>query len=87
MGSNSCLPEVEDPEPGELVDDEEPVVGLGHDGVVEEGEQLDGLDRGERLDVGQLLDVVVGQDEAVQVREVLLKVLADAAAKRGENEI
>ena len=41
--------EIQDPEVGELVDDEEPVVGLGHDGVVQQRQHRDRLHRRERL--------------------------------------
>ena len=63
------------------MDDEEPVVGLGRDGVVQEGEHGDLLAAGQHLDVGQLLDVVVGEDNGVQLGEALVQFFADATEK------
>ena len=81
------LLEVEDPEVGKFVDDKEPVIGLGHDGVVEEADHGDGLGRGKGLKIGQLLDVVVGQDDAVQVGKTLLEVLAKTAKENIEKTV
>ena len=74
------LLEVEDPEVGEPVDDEEAVVGLGHHRVVQQRQHRQRLRRRQRLDVRQLLDVVVGHDEGVQLRQVLLQVFAKPTA-------
>ena len=53
------------------------VVPLGHHGVVEEGEELQFGETGERLEVRELLERVVGEDESVEVGQTQLQALAD----------
>ena len=53
------------------------VVPLGHHGVVEEGEELQFGETGERLEVRELLERVVGEDESVEVGQTELQPLSD----------
>ncbi len=64
---------------GKLVNDEEPVVWLGRDRIVEEGDHAEVLASGHCLYVGQFLDVIVGEDKSVEGGEALLQILPNPA--------